>query len=84
MVDVRGKKPLLPVFRSRLENLAEGRCAQILPTGPFLQEGATIAWLYTHANAYGGRRGRHHEIYLSGIRLADPEKCKTVLCQPID
>jgi len=83
MADVGIKKPSLPVERLRLESLAEGRCAQILHVGPFSQEGPTIAWLHAHADAHGGRRGRHYEIYLSDIRRADPAKWKTVLRQPI-
>lgn len=83
MTEVRRKKPSLPVDRLRLESLAEGRCAQILHVGPFTQEGPTIARLHAHADAHGGRRGKHHEIYLSDIRRADPAKWKTVLRQPI-
>jgi hypothetical protein len=34
-------------------------------------------------DARGGRTGKHHEIYLSDIRRADPKKWKTVLRQPL-
>jgi hypothetical protein len=83
MADVHRKKPSLPVDRLQLEPLTEGRCAQILHVGPFMQEGPTIARLHAHADARGGLRGKHHEIYLSDIRRADPAKWKTVLRQPI-
>ena len=33
--------------------------------------------------AVGKRTGRHHEIYLSDIRKADPAKWKTVIRQPL-
>jgi hypothetical protein len=29
------------------------------------------------------RRGKHHEIYLSDIRRADPAKWKTIIRQPL-
>ena len=31
----------------------------------------------------GARIGKHHEIYLSDIRRADPSKWKTVIRQPM-
>ncbi len=67
----------------RLERFAEGRCAQILHVGPFTAEGPTIARLHAFIDARGRRVGKHHEIYLSDVRRAAPEKWKTVLRQPL-
>ena len=36
-----------------------------------------------HERAGLTRRGKHHEIYLSDIRRADPAKWKTILRQPV-
>ncbi len=67
----------------RLESFHEGPCAQILHIGPFEDEGPTIARLHQEIKAAGGRlSGRHHEVYLSDIRRAAPEKWRTILRQP--
>lgn len=61
----------------------EGPCAQILHVGPFTAEGPTIERLHAGIAAAGGRRtGKHHEIYLSDIRRAQPAKWRTILRQP--
>lgn len=83
IADVRKKKPSPGLDRMRVERLAEGRCAQILHVGPFTEEGPTIERLHAWIDARGGRRGKHHEIYLSDIRRADPAKWKTILRQPM-
>lgn len=76
--------PGLPALeRLRLEVLDEGRCAQVLHTGPFSEEGPTIERLHRFIDAHGGRRGKHHEIYLSDIRRADPSRWKTLIRQPM-
>ena len=83
LAEVRKKKALPGVERLRLEPLAEGRCGQILHIGPFSDEGPTIERLHAFIDARTGRTGKHHEIYLSDIRRADPKKWKTVLRQPM-
>jgi hypothetical protein len=51
--------------------------------GPFSTEGPTIAKVHDFIAANGGElSGKHHEIYLSDIRKAAPEKWKTVIRQP--
>jgi hypothetical protein len=80
---VRKKKPSPALERLRLERLAEGRCAQILHVGPFSEEGPTIERLHAWVDAHGQRTGKHHEIYLSDVRRADPAKWKTILRQPM-
>ena len=84
MVAVRRKKPSPALDRLRLERFAEGRCAQILHVGPFADEGPTIERLHAWIHAHGRLRGKHHEIYLSDIRRADPAKWKTILRQPME
>jgi hypothetical protein len=52
--------------------------------GPFSAEGPTIEKLHHTIEASGHeRRGKHHEIYLSDIRKADPQKWKTIIRQPM-
>ncbi|MGD8913942.1 MAG: GyrI-like domain-containing protein [Candidatus Thiodiazotropha sp.] len=83
MATVRKKKGL-SLDGLRLESFAEGRCAQILHIGPFSEEGPTIEKVHRFIEESGHqRRGKHHEIYLSDIRRAAPEKWKTVIRQPL-
>jgi hypothetical protein len=80
-----GRKKSLPALpRLRIEQFEEGRCAQILHAGPFTTEGPTIQRLHAHIEARGRLRGRHHEIYLTDIRRADPSRWKTMLRQPME
>jgi len=81
--EVKGKKALPAVDRLRLENLQEGLCAQVLHVGPFSEEGPTIERLHEFIDMRTGRTGKHHEIYLSDIRRADPKKWKTIIRQPM-
>jgi hypothetical protein len=67
----------------RFEPFTEGRCAQILHIGPFSEEGPTIAKVHEFIESKGKRSGKHHEIYLSDIRRAAPEKWKTIVRQPM-
>jgi hypothetical protein len=83
MQEVAQKKQLPAVARLRIEEFVEGRCAQILHVGPFSAEGPTIQRLHAHIESRTGLRGRHHEIYLTDIRRADPSRWKTVLRQPM-
>lgn len=83
IAEVRRKKALPGVERLRLERFAEGRCAQVLHVGPFTEEGPVIEALHRFVDAHGGLAGKHHEIYLSDIRRAAPEKWKTIIRQPM-
>ena len=83
IADVKKKKNPTALPLVRFEVFAEGRCAQILHIGPFSTEGPTIQRLHQHIDAHGKRVGKHHEIYLSDIRKADPAKWKTVIRQPM-
>jgi len=83
-VTVGRKKGLAALDRLRFEGFEEGRCAQILHVGPFSAEGPTIARLHDFIQQNGKLRGKHHEIYLSDIRKADPARWKTIIRQPMD
>jgi hypothetical protein len=81
---VSGKADASVLGQVRLESLAEGLCAQVMHLGPFSTEGPTIERLHRFIADTGRQRcGKHHEIYLSDIRKADPAKWKTVIRQPM-
>jgi len=81
---VRKKKNRPALEQLRFVPYREGLCAQILHIGPFREEGPTVAKVhgFIEANGYS-LHGKHHEIYLSDIRRAAPEKWKTVIRQPM-
>lgn len=84
IAQVRAKKQSLPALAGlRIETFAEGRCAQTLHIGPFSAEGPTIQRVHDHITTHGQLSGKHHEIYLSDIRRAAPEKWRTVIRQPM-
>lgn len=83
MAEVRRKKNLPALNQLRLENFCEGLCAQVLHVGPFAEEGPTIERLHQFIDTRTGRTGKHHEIYLSDIRRADPKKWKTIIRHPM-
>lgn len=78
------KKKELPALPNlRFETFTEGSCAQLLHVGPFSTEGPTIKRVHQHIREQGRElTGKHHEIYLSDIRRADPAKWRTVIRQP--
>jgi hypothetical protein len=80
---VRKSKGLAALDKLRFEKFAEGKCAQTLHVGPFTTEGPTIEKVHQFIAARGKLRGKHHEIYLSDIRRTAPEKCKTLVRQPM-
>ncbi len=84
IAEVRTKKSLPALPKLRLEEFSEGRCAQILHIGPYSAEGPTIVKLHEYIYAHSSLTGKHHEIYLTDIRRADPMKWKTILRQPME
>lgn len=81
---VRKKKNPVALPAVRFETFAEGAAAQILHVGPFSEEGPTIERVHDFIGQSGCERtGKHHEIYLTDIRKADPAKWKTVIRQPL-
>ena len=83
IAEVKKKKDLPALANLRFEAFAEGKAAQILHVGPFSTEGPTVAGVHAFIASVGKRSGKHHEIYLSDIRKADPAKWKTVIRQPL-
>ncbi|MCB8921940.1 MAG: GyrI-like domain-containing protein [Ardenticatenaceae bacterium] len=83
IAQVKKKKNPAALPLMRLTAYAEGQSAQIMHLGPFSEEGPTIARLHDFIASNGSKiSGKHHEIYLSDIRRAAPEKWKTVIRQP--
>jgi hypothetical protein len=81
---VRKKKDPPALSKLYFEKFEEGKAAQILHIGPFADEGPTIEGLHQFIENEGYQlRDKHHEIYLSDIRRAAPDKWKTIIRQPI-
>jgi hypothetical protein len=81
---VREKKDPVALSSIRFEPYAEGLAAQIMHVGPFSAEGPTIERVHEFIDdSEHQRHGKHHEIYLSDIRRADPAKWKTIIRQPM-
>ena len=84
VMELGKKKGLGAISRLRFEIFDEGLSAQTLHVGPFSAEGPTVARVHDFIDTHGRLRGKHHEIYLSDIRKADPVKWKTVIRQPME
>lgn len=84
IAEVKRKKALPALSKLRIENFTEGSCAQVLHVGPFSEEGPTIQKVHAFINSRSSLTGKHHEIYLSDIRRADPSKWKTIIRQPMN
>ncbi|MEI7057428.1 GyrI-like domain-containing protein [Nocardioides sp. CCNWLW239] len=69
----------------RWETLDEGTCVQTLHIGPYDAEGPVLEEMHQRFVPDQGLRltGKHHEIYLSDPRRADPATLKTILRQPV-
>lgn len=79
------KKQLAALPLVRFESFPEGKAAQTMHIGPFSEEGPTIEKVHNFIEGNGMlRAGKHHEIYLSDIRRAGPEKWQTVIRQPVE
>jgi len=84
------KKPelskLLP--KLRLEKYKEGKVAQIMHVGPYSEEGSTVQkvhdFIQNEGGTFNGHKQKHHEIYLSDPRKANPATMKTVIRQPFN
>lgn len=64
--------------------LHEGKCVQVLHTGPFSEEPITLQKLnqFMQEKQFA-HNGLHHEIYLSDFRKTAPDKLKTILREPV-
>ncbi len=84
----REKKPELSklLLNLRLEKYREGKSAQIMHIGPYSEEGFTVQkvhdFIVKKSGKFDGHSNKHHEIYLSDPRKADPATMKTVIRQP--
>jgi hypothetical protein len=82
--EVGRKKQPASLHLARFEPFREGKAAQMMHVGPFSEEGPTIEKVHRLIEESGSKRtGKHHEIYLSDMRRATPEKWKTVVRQPM-
>jgi hypothetical protein len=82
--EVHRKKQPAALYLVRFEAFTEGKAAQIMHIGPFADEGPTIEKVHVFIENTGSKRvGKHHEIYLSDLRRAAPEKWKTIVRQPM-
>lgn len=82
------RKKKLNLSKVELLHIKEGLCVQIMHTGPFDTEPASVAIMndYLEKNGYITDitdKRLHHEIYLSDSRKVTPEKWKTVIRHPI-
>ena len=87
-VEAATAKKKLDFSTVRLLDLDEGLCVQCMHVGPYDDEPATVAAMHGFAEAQGFAiditdTRRHHEIYLSDPRKANPVKMKTVVRHPI-
>jgi hypothetical protein len=69
----------------RMEALSEGRCVQALHVGTYDDEAELLRYIHEEFIPDQGlaMAGKHHEIYLSDPRRADPAKLRTILRQPV-
>jgi hypothetical protein len=84
IAEVRRKKALPALSELRLETFIEGSCAQILHVGPFNEEGPAVQRVHDFIAGRSALAGKHHEIYLSDVRRADPRKWRTIIRQPME
>jgi hypothetical protein len=83
--EVKRKKNPISLPLIRFDNYLEGKSAQTMHIGPFSEEGPTVEKVHSFIEAEDSKPvKKHHEIYLSDIRRAAPEKWKTVIRQPMD
>ncbi len=91
---VQKKKPELDVTKARLERFEEGLCVQCMHIGPYDAEPATMEKMESYVQGNNliydignpspdNKIRRHHEIYLSDPRKANPATMKTILRHPV-
>ena len=86
--ETAAKKKKLDCSSVEFLTVDEGLCVQIMHTGSFDEEPASVAKMnaYLQENGYlndFSETRQHHEIYLSDARKVPPEKWKTVIRHPI-
>lgn len=84
ILQVKVKKSLAALPNVRFETFTEGKAVQTMHVGPFSAEGPTVEKVHHFIRKAEFKLfGKHHEIYLSDIRKAAPEKWKTIIRQPM-
>lgn len=84
ITQVKVKKDPAALEKVEFQSFTEGSCAQILHIGPFSEEGPTVQKVHDAIAKEGySLTGKHHEIYLSDMRRASPEKLRTIIRQPM-
>jgi hypothetical protein len=82
--NVADKQPITALEQVELFKLTEGKCVQMLHTGPFDREPESLEKILTFTKDHHLKRnGLHHEIYLSDFRKTSPEKLRTILREPV-
>ncbi len=82
--EVFKKKGLDLIKVIKFESVNEGKCIQILHTGPYSTEPETLEKMRKMMKENKlTENGFHHEIYLSDPRKTPPQKMKTILRQPV-
>ncbi len=87
-IEAAATKKKLDFSPVHLVELNEGLCVQCMHIGPYDNEPATVTAMHEFAESQGyvpdfNDERRHHEIYLSDPRRANPAKMKTVVRHPI-
>lgn len=82
------RKKKLDCSGAEFLTMDEGLCVQIMHSGPFDEEPASVALMDAYLEEQGYENDftetrLHHEIYLSDARKVAPEKWKTVIRHPI-
>ncbi|WP_247651716.1 GyrI-like domain-containing protein [Chitinophaga eiseniae] len=78
------KKKSSEIRKVDYKEIAEGLCVQLLHTGAYSEEPASLKKMDDFMHQHGLKmNGRHHEIYLSDFRKTAPEKLKTILRHPV-
>jgi hypothetical protein len=87
--ECKKNKPDIDLSIARFETFTEGKCVQMMHIGPYSEEPTSMELMqkYMEENKLKdmtGNERKHHEIYLSDPRRADPKKLKTVLRHPVE
>lgn len=78
------KKRLPLAAHTEFYHMEEGKCVQMLHTGPFATEPQSLLLIQQFVEEHQLlANGLHHEIYLSDFRKTPPERLKTILREPV-
>ena len=81
---VKSKKGIKGLEKLEWFELHEGKCLQMMHTGPFETEPESLEKLIRYCLENDLKKnGHHHEIYLSDFRKTAPEKLRTILREPV-